>query len=449
MAASSPLVDASFPDSVRLDNCNVALKDCLTVADEFVYYIDWKAKNLCRAGLHSIDASARASVQAAIKPPFGLQSGGRSGSGKVQCVILLNPFSGKGRARSTWASVKPLFDAFEGVIELQVIETESAGHAWKLGRELDLLSTDVVLTISGDGLLHELVNGLLSRSDAMAGSVPASTYPSLGIIPAGSGNGLAKSVTHQAGLECTAFACAFVALKGRPTAIDVQSYKPDAGDGGASQSMALPNCGPQECRYGFLSFAWGLVADIDIESERCRCLGALRFTLEAVCKIFNLRTYKGQFTYREHVSSGSGGEQNGSHVSEEKSIEGPFTMFLASNVTHLSEDSHLTPRAQLSDGAMDIVLLRKIKRCALLCMFLDTESGAHVNNPNVEYLKVRSFRLQPKECIDGCCCCWPLFCRCCCPPVTRDTGHCVVDGEVVPYGNLECTVLPGCLNLLL
>jgi hypothetical protein len=37
---------------------------------------------------------------------------------------------------------------------------------------------------------------------------------------------------------------------------------------------------------------WALVADVDIESERCRpCLGGLRFTIEAVIKIARMKSY--------------------------------------------------------------------------------------------------------------------------------------------------------------
>ena len=39
--------------------------------------------------------------------------------------------------------------------------------------------------------------------------------------------------------------------------------------------------------YSFLSVTWGMVADIDIESERFRNLGNARFTLEAITRILS------------------------------------------------------------------------------------------------------------------------------------------------------------------
>lgn len=43
--------------------------------------------------------------------------------------------------------------------------------------------------------------------------------------------------------------------------------------------------------HSFLSVTWGMVADIDIESERFRNLGNARFTLEAISRIISKSTY--------------------------------------------------------------------------------------------------------------------------------------------------------------
>ena len=37
--------------------------------------------------------------------------------------------------------------------------------------------------------------------------------------------------------------------------------------------------------YSFLSVGWGLISDVDIESERYRSMGNARFTLMAIVKI--------------------------------------------------------------------------------------------------------------------------------------------------------------------
>jgi hypothetical protein len=41
--------------------------------------------------------------------------------------------------------------------------------------------------------------------------------------------------------------------------------------------------------FAAVAFQWGLVADVDIESESMRCLGGLRFTVQAILRIIHLR----------------------------------------------------------------------------------------------------------------------------------------------------------------
>lgn len=49
--------------------------------------------------------------------------------------------------------------------------------------------------------------------------------------------------------------------------------------------------------FSFLSVAWGLLADVDIESERLRMLGGQRFTIWSVHRLISLRTYRGRISY--------------------------------------------------------------------------------------------------------------------------------------------------------
>ena len=47
----------------------------------------------------------------------------------------------------------------------QLIKTEYAGHARKVASELDLAEYSGIVCISGDGLVHEVYNGLYARKD--------------------------------------------------------------------------------------------------------------------------------------------------------------------------------------------------------------------------------------------------------------------------------------------
>ena len=56
--------------------------------------------------------------------------------------------------------------------------------------------------------------------------------------------------------------------------------------------------------YSLLSIGWGLIADVDIESEKIRKLGSKRFTIWSLIRLMRLRSYKGRIWYLPiHTSS--------------------------------------------------------------------------------------------------------------------------------------------------
>ena len=64
----------------------------------------------------------------------------------------------------------------------------SQGHAEELARDHDFSEYDAIITISGDGLIFEVINGLMNRKDNL--KIP------LAALPAGSGNALVTSLVH-------------------------------------------------------------------------------------------------------------------------------------------------------------------------------------------------------------------------------------------------------------
>lgn len=49
--------------------------------------------------------------------------------------------------------------------------------------------------------------------------------------------------------------------------------------------------------FSFLSLAWGFVADVDIESEKFRHVGAMRFLVGTLLRLASLRTYQGRLAF--------------------------------------------------------------------------------------------------------------------------------------------------------
>ncbi|XP_031432916.1 sphingosine kinase 2 [Clupea harengus] len=209
-------------------------------------------------------------------------------------LLLVNPFSGRGQAMQ-WCQSHILPMIREANISYNLIQTERQNHARELIREISLSEWDGIIILSGDGLLHEVINGLMERSDwETAIKTP------VGILPCGSGNALAGSINHYAGYdmclrEPLLLNCCFLLCRGGVKPMDLVSV---------TTSPIPPSSSNQNGRlaaprriFSFLSVAWGFVSDVDIESERYRGLGSARFTLGTLVRLASLRSYKGRLSY--------------------------------------------------------------------------------------------------------------------------------------------------------
>lgn len=106
-------------------------------------------------------------------------------------LILLNPKSGSGKARETFQKyVAPVFTEAEVPYELQV--TKYANFAREFARRCTIHEWRSIVVVGGDGIYYEVINGLFERADweHAIQAIP------IGIIPCGSGNGLARAIAH-------------------------------------------------------------------------------------------------------------------------------------------------------------------------------------------------------------------------------------------------------------
>jgi diacylglycerol kinase family enzyme len=94
--------------------------------------------------------------------------------------------------------------------------------------------------------VHEVVNAILHRPDSESFNIP------VGVIPAGTSNGLAKAICDSANEDCNPLVCAYFCVKGQTKDIDL---------------LEIETISSQTKIYSFLSIAYGFIADVDLESE--------------------------------------------------------------------------------------------------------------------------------------------------------------------------------------
>ncbi|KAG8519389.1 Sphingosine kinase 1 [Galemys pyrenaicus] len=319
-------------------------------------------------------------------------------------LVLLNPRGGKGKALQLFRShVQPLLVQAEVCFTLML--TERRNHAREFVRVEELSRWDALVVMSGDGLMHEVVNGLMERPDwQLAIQKPLCS------LPAGSGNALAASLNHYAGNEqvtnedlltnCTQLLCHRLLAP-----MDLLSLRMASG-------LRL---------FSVLSLAWGFIADVDLESEKYRRLGEMRFTLGTFLRLAALRIYQGRLSYlsAENVvpmmptSPALDGQDQrgpvdghlvplGEPVPPHWTVvpEQDFVLVLALLHSHLGSEMFAAPMGRRAAGTMHLFYVRAgVSRAMLLRLFLAMEKGRHMEYdcPYLVYVPVVAFRLEPKD----------------------------------------------------
>ena len=281
---------------------------------------------------------------------------------------------------------------------LTEVETTHAGHAAELMQGLDLSAQDGVVIVSGDGLIYEVINGLMKRPD---GREALQAVP-IGVVPAGSGNALAKQLTYSAGEPFDPVSAALLITRAGVKPVDL---------------AAVAHAGGQTT-WSFLALLYGLPADIDLESEACRCFGSARFDIYAALRMVALRTYTGTLRHR------LGPDEPWTTVT------GDFLMVWGTNVAWGSHDIHLAPTAELASGSWQLLYIQRASKCALIDAFLSKLGAGRANECEfVTEVTCSEFELDPT------------------PRTADNPGHIDVDGEEVAFGKVSVQVHQGLARL--
>ena len=97
---------------------------------------------------------------------------------KKRIVFVVNPISGTQGKKAILKWIDERLD--RSIYDYSIVKTEYAGHATQIAANAVQEKVDVVVAIGGDGTINEIARSLVHTNTA------------LGIIPCGSGNGLAR-----------------------------------------------------------------------------------------------------------------------------------------------------------------------------------------------------------------------------------------------------------------
>jgi diacylglycerol kinase (ATP) len=257
----------------------------------------------------------------------------------MRIIILLNPNAGRGKARFVLREALEVLRRAD--VEMDVQESRNAQHLLALARRAAAEKPAAIVSLGGDGTHHYVMNGMVGSE------IP------LGIIPCGSGNDFAKGL----GIPTRARAAAEVVRGGNIRRVDLGRvgntvYGCIAGTGFDSVVTRYANERVRRLR-GSWAYAWSIL----------RCLESYR--PEPLELVSDVQEFSGEVVFAvvgNNVSYGGG--------------------------------IHLTPRAKLDDGLLDVCIVPYMGRLELLRWVPRAYRGQHLRHPRIIYFQAPKVTLS-------------------------------------------------------
>jgi len=201
-----------------------------------------------------------------------LRSANGDPSERKPLLVFVNPYSGTKQGEAIWRNkCQPLCDA--AGLRTEVVVTDHAGHAVEFIRDFDRSEYSAIATVGGDGILNEVINGLMTRAD-WRDVIDIPVCP----VPGGTGNACGYTLYNSVDpCGCVAHIVRNITRK-----MDIfLCVQPES----------------QEFIWGVLNFSNGIIAEADFGSETIRWAGSLRPSIWAVYRIMMGSMYNWRISY--------------------------------------------------------------------------------------------------------------------------------------------------------
>lgn len=219
---------------------------------------------------------------------------------KKKIVFIMNPISGTSSKKNIPQAIEEVLD--KDLFDYDIKLTEYAGHACVLASEAKDAGVDIVVAVGGDGTVNEVGRALVHSRTA------------LGIIPTGSGNGLARHLLIP------------INVKGALKVIN-------------------------DCQINALDY--GIINDYPFF---CTCgMGFDAF----ISKKFAECGKRGPIAYAENILKvGLSYEPETYEIKDDHGVI-KMKAFLIScaNASQYGNNAYIAPQASMSDGMMDIIIM--------------------------------------------------------------------------------------------
>ncbi|XP_055887309.1 ceramide kinase-like protein [Biomphalaria glabrata] len=202
--------------------------------------------------------------------------------------VVINPIGGAGKGLHVYYdTVEPLFKLAS--IETSVIVTERSKHALNIAESTDFSHFDGIVIVGGDGLYQEILQGLTVQVQKKDGvnynhcdqELHKLNVP-LGIIPAGTGNGVTRMINGV--------------IDVRTAALNIIR-----GEHHRAQVFTVYNNNKLLCVCGLI-FAYGMFSDLIKRTDELRWMKRLRYPFAIIGTLMKRkRMFQAELHYRLSV----------------------------------------------------------------------------------------------------------------------------------------------------
>ncbi len=306
----------------------------------------------------------------------------------AKTLVVLNPVAGNGAAGKVYQQVEAALRA--GGLVFDEARTSGPRDATTIAEEAKHNGYQTIIAVGGDGLAHEVANGMLRASKGE----PVETF---GLIPIGSGNDFAKMIPlapdWREGVRRV--------LAGRSRWFDV---------GRVTGGKVAPGF-HEGAQYFINGLDAGFGALVAMHVHDVPFLHGTAMYLVGI-----LKTLANYYVPRVKIERDNG-----------ETLEQTSIMVIASNGRCFGGGFWVTPKAEVDDGLLDVIVADGLGRIGILSLLPKVMQGKHLDDKRIKFFQAKRLIVESPD------------------PLAVET-----DGEI-PYlhaHRLEIDVLPKRLRVI-
>ena len=266
-------------------------------------------------------------------------------------AAITNPYAAGGRVGKMWPQIAQKLRGRLG--ELALRQTDSAGHATQIARDLIESGYDLIIAVGGDGTMNEVANGFLREDE------PLNPEATLGIFPVGTGADFQRTL----GVPSSVDRAIDILAEGRALAIDVGKIRFTGQDGSPCQ------------RYLVNLASFGMGGDVAATvKNHLAVFGGKTAFMWATLK--TLARYRGRRVEIEIDNCG-------------KALPFFITNVAVGNGQYHGGGMHPCPYAVVDDGLLEVTVIDYLKLFELVRDIRVLYSDNIYSHPKVHHLRAR------------------------------------------------------------